>query len=164
MGLWLCWIRKSRKARPSFHPDKLIQSSAMTEFEAGTVYAALQTVALGSKPAASGWIRADSQDEFVRFVYGAGFSHLHVGFGSPQGNPAVIEWRVSRFAWGLRALEWLSAGGSQVLGDFHLHWIQGLLYGYSADEIDRYLATLASQGSSSQPSRPRDCTAETALP
>jgi hypothetical protein len=49
----------------------------------------------------------------------------------------------SRFQWGLDALAWLEEGGRSTPGTYHLHRIQGLLFVYSADEIDRDLLHLA---------------------
>jgi hypothetical protein len=138
-------------------------SGTFSDFEAGIVFQAFQSVALGLKPAASGEIRVDAQAEFLRFVHTSQFQDLNVRFGSPTDGR--IEWRVSRFTWCLDALEWLA--GLRNAGDglpaFHMHWVQGLLYGYSPYEIERYLSTRDEPDSTSRPCA-RSRTAESARP
>lgn len=107
-------------------------------FEAGEIYGLIQSVAMGAKPAASGFIRERDRDELRALLRAWGFDGLHIGFG--PCSDGLVEWRCARFKWALRALAWC-ADGSAALGSFHLHWVQGLLYGYSPAEIDRYLAT-----------------------
>jgi hypothetical protein len=114
-------------------------------------FQALQSVALGTKPVASGVILATSKRAFLAHVRQSGYLDLYLGFGpSTDGR---IKWWASKWRWGVEALKWLSAGGSEALGHFHLHWVQGLLFGYGSDEIDRYLCgvTPFAQDSSSRP-------------
>lgn len=122
------------------------------DFEAGVIFQSLQSAALGVKPVAAGVIRASSRRAFLAFARRSGFDSLCIGFGAIAAGQ--IEWRASRFRWAIDALAWLEADGSTALGGFHLHWVQGLLYGYGPDEIDRFLTRLSEPESSSRPSCP----------
>jgi hypothetical protein len=64
-----------------------------------------------------------------------------VSFGAKCDG--LVEWRASRFQWGLDALAWLEEGGRSTPGTYHLHWIQGLLFGLQRRQIDRDLLHLA---------------------
>jgi hypothetical protein len=111
----------------------------MTPFESGAILADLQLVALGVRPAACGWIRATDRRAFRAMVRkDHHLRALRIGMGKPEGT--LVLWCASRFAWAIEAHKWLDGGGRQTLGDFHLHWVQGLLYGYAPDEIAAYLA------------------------
>ena len=61
-------------------------------------------------------------------------------------------WRAGQAA---KALEWIDQCQVDSNGDYHRHWIQGLLYGYSPEAIDEFLSRLSGRTSKSGVSTPR---------
>ena len=126
---------------------KLLGGRGLSDFQAGAAFADLHGVALGSKIVAEGEIPARSLDEFRRFVSD---SCPTLAIRIRQHGERVA-WSASRFVWALDALDWLRSQSSASIGS-HLHWMQGLLFGYSPEAIDDYLARLCAPASSSPPS------------
>jgi hypothetical protein len=109
-------------------------------------------VATGTKPIATGAIRRKDRRALLDVFRRSGLSAVvKIGFREADGdnNIGYCFWR---FRWAKEALDFLDSGGRDQLGDFHRHWVQGLLFGYSYDSIDDFLAKPSERASRSQPS------------
>lgn len=126
----------------------------LSDFEAGIIFHAVHEVATGNRVVADGEIRRSAKGDFLLRLKEWGVRGVLVSFAEQEGGEARLTWRASRFAWGLLALDWLEGGGRELLGETHLHWIQGLLYGYAPDAIEKYFAKPSGSASSSQTSSP----------
>jgi hypothetical protein len=116
------------------------QPCAVLEFTLGMALARMGEVATGTKPIATGEIRRGDRQELQELHVRSGYEGLvHLGFrrADGQGNVGYCLWR---HAWAKKALDWLDRGGRDALGR-QRHWVQGLLFGYSAESIGEFLST-----------------------
>jgi hypothetical protein len=113
---------------------------------------AARDVATGVKPVATGEIRKADKPDLAMIVKRSGYGgavKLAFRRADGEGNIGYCLWR---YDWAKRALDWLDHGGREVVGPYHRHWIQGLLFGYSEDAIDAFLPKPSEPRSSSRPS------------
>ena len=121
-------------------------ASGLSGLEAGMIFQALQDVALGPRLVADGEIRQSAKTEFLSLLRTSGARGVFVTLTN-RSDTARLVWRASRFAWCLIALDWLENFQAESA---HLHWIQGLLYGYSPGAIEDYLVRISGLTANSQ--------------
>ena len=125
------------------------------QFALGMALISIRDVGTGAKPIATGEIRRGERKALTGLLKRSGFARtVRLSFrrADGAGNIGYCCWR---FPWAAKALEWIDQCQVDSNGDYHRHWIQGLLYGYSPEAIDEFLSRLSGRTSKSGVSTPR---------
>jgi hypothetical protein len=122
------------------------------EFVLGVALAGMRDVATGTKPITVGEVRRSDRRALQELLWCSGYGgtvRLAFRQADGEGNVGYCLWH---FAWAKKALDWLDRCGRDKLGDYHRHWVQGLLFGYGGEAIASFLARPSGRGSRSLPS------------
>jgi len=118
--------------------------SILTEYEAGCCSNAIDSVVRLGKPVAEICERPISdegisslEDDLRICLQMAG--HAEVKGFIRQVDEARVAYGFYAHPWALEALEFLDQRRSDI-EPYHADWIQGLLFGYASDQIQRYMA------------------------
>lgn len=126
----------------------------LSEYECGRAQMAIEWVAraqkpiveIGGCPVAGCDLRALAHD-LNRCIARSGESVR--AFVMPDEIPGYCCYGFYRYPWAIRALLFVWSGRDKPVSPWHSLWLQGLVFGYSSDAIQRFSSSAsAAQGSS----------------
>lgn len=129
--------------------------SVLTEYEAGCCSSAIESVFRLGKPIAEVCERQISNRDIDALEADLRICLEMAGHGEMKGfirriDEARVAYGFFAHPWALEALEFLDQRRSEI-EPRHTDWIQGLLFGYAADAIQRFVAARsAGQDATSQ--------------